>query len=59
MKRNSMNRIHKVRRINRKWVVGYSFGSEFVFCMDFKTRSEANLEADSYDEAVNHGDMYL
>ncbi|MCW8041284.1 MULTISPECIES: hypothetical protein [Acinetobacter] len=45
--------IHKVRRINRVWCVGYDCGGFWHLLEQVKTRSEANELADHFDDALN------
>lgn len=56
-KRTSMVRLHKVRRINRTWCVGYWCGGYWHLMEREKTRSEANETADRFDDAINWGLM--
>lgn len=58
-RRMSMARVHKVRRINRAWCVGYFYGSYWYVLDHVKTRSQANELADGYDDAICWGDALI
>jgi hypothetical protein len=48
-------RMHKVRRINRAWCVGYYCGGYWHLIDQMKTRSEANELADCFDDGLWYG----
>lgn len=56
-KRNSIVRVHKVRRVNRAWCVGYYCGGYWHLLDQVKTRSVANELADEYDDGICWGLM--